>query len=176
MPNLISLSRLLKKKQIRLVALEERLCFTCLRPGHIRTKCPNDPKYSLKLDRRVFEAPETGLQIKVPNRASRDQPNTSRSIDYDSWDDPPPRFAKTSALPQTIRPMPIMSLHSGSLKAFVATEPAMSELRVTALSSQLNGPPSLALKLMVASGRVRPLCLSDLAGNPKRSILRLMSL
>ena len=33
-----------------------------------------------KLDQRVFEAPETGLQIKVANRASRDQLNTSRSL------------------------------------------------------------------------------------------------
>ena len=147
-PIIIPPSRVLKKKQIRYVALEEKLCFICLRPDHIRTECPKDPKHSSKLDRRVFEATETGLQIKVPNRASRDQPNTSRSFDNESWDDPPPKCPKTSVLPQSIRPMPLMSLHSGSLKTFVATEPAISELRATALSSrsQLNVPTQFSSK------------------------------
>ena len=53
-----------------------------------------------------------------------------------------------SVLPQSIRPMPLMSLHSGSLKTFVATEPAISELRATALSSrsQLNVPTQFSSK------------------------------
>ena len=49
LPSAVPDGRTLGSKQIRHIARDENLCFTCLKHGHTRVECPTDPRFSTHL-------------------------------------------------------------------------------------------------------------------------------
>ena len=131
LPGAVPDGRTLGSKQIRHIARDENLCFTCLKPGHTRVECPTDPRFSTSPHRRVSETLVSGLQIQVPSGKK-----TNRSFDNESWDDPPP-VSKRPATSVRVGPFPsLMSLAAERPKTNIQEKALILEkLRTEALDS-----------------------------------------